>query len=110
MGLWEWLEENLGIVGTVLTTKWLWIMVAFGVYFIFQMYLILVSPLLILILPAGLIIYLLWDSGRRDKAQYGLKKPVVETTKWDVSNSVDNYIKTITKVQILDENRKKDES
>ena len=108
MGFWEDVKEIFGIAGTVLTSKWVWLMAAFGVYFVFQLYLMMVQPLSILILPGGLIIYMLWEDNRRTKSQYGLKKPIVETTEWDVSANLDNYIKTLTKVQILDEDRKKD--
>jgi len=108
MGLWEDIEEIFGIAWTVLTSKWVWLTAAFGAYFVFQLYFMMVQPLSILILPAGLIIYILWEDNRRTKSQYGIKKPIVETTKWDVSANLDNYIKTLTKVPILDEDRKKD--
>ena len=108
MGLWEDIKETFGIIGTVLTTKWLWLIVGWGVYVVLQAYLMLIFFPSILVLPACLIIYMLWDENKRTKSQYGFKKPVVETTKWDVSSSVDNYIKTLTKAQILNEDRKKD--
>ena len=108
MGFIDDLKDIFGIAYAVLSSPIIWGIIALAVYFIFQMYLMLIAPLTILILPAGLIIYLLWEDNRRMKSQYGMKKPVVETTKWDVSKSLDNYIKTLTKAQILDEDRKKD--
>ena len=107
----EFLKDAFAITGAVLTSKWIWLMIGCGVYFIFQAYLLFLpplGPLSILVLPAGLIVYLLWDDNRRTKSQYSMKKPMIETTKWNVTGSVDEYIKTLTKTQILDENREKD--
>jgi len=105
----EFLKDAFAVTSAVLTSKWIWIIIGFGLYFVIQPLLMLaISPLTVLILPAGLIVYLLWEDNRRTKSQYSMKKPVIETTKWDVTSSVDNYIKTLTRVQILDEDREKD--
>jgi hypothetical protein len=103
------IKDAFAITGIVLSSKWLWLMVGFGVYFILQVWLMLaISPLVLLILPAILVVYLIMSEDKRMAAQYSLKKQVVDTTQWNVSKSVDEYIKTITKVPILDENRQKD--
>jgi len=105
----DFMKDAFGITGAVLTSKWIWLMVGFGLYFILQIWLMLaVSPLSVLVLPAILIVYLLVNEDRRTSAQYSLKKKVVDTTQWNVSKSVDEYVKTITKVSILDEDREKD--
>ena len=105
----DFVKDAVGITGAVLTSKWLWLMVGFGVYFTLQAWLMLaISPLVLLILPGILIVYLILSEDRRTAAQYSLKKQVVDTTKWDVSNSVDAYVKMVTKVPILDEDRQKD--
>jgi len=105
----DFLKDAFTISGAVLTSKWIWMMVGFAVYFIIQPLLMLaISPLTVLILPAALIIYLIVNEDKRTAAQYNLKKKVVDTTQWNVTKSVDEYIKTITKTQILDENREKD--
>jgi hypothetical protein len=105
----DFMKDAFAITGTVLSSKWLWLMVGFGLYFILQIWLMLaISPLLVLVLPAILIVYLIMSEDKRDVARYSLKKKVVDTTQWNVSSSVDEYIKTITKVQILDEDRQKD--
>ena len=105
----DFLKDAFTITGVVLTSKWLWLIVGFGVYFILQAWLMLaISPLVLLILPAILIIYLIMNEDKRTAARYSLKKQVVDTTKWDVPKSVDEYVKTITKVSILDEDRQKD--
>jgi hypothetical protein len=105
----DFIKDALDITGIVLTSKWLWLIVGFGVYFILQMWLMLaISPLVILILPAILIVYLIASEDKRTATQYSLKKKVIDTTQWDVSKSVDEYVKTITKIPILDENRKRD--
>jgi hypothetical protein len=105
----DFMKDAVAITGTVLTSKWIWLMVGFGAYFIFQAWLMLaISPLALLVLPGILIIYLIVNEDRRTASQYSIKKKVVDTTQWNVSKSVDEYIKTITKVQILDEDRQKD--
>jgi hypothetical protein len=105
----DFVKDAFGITGAVLTSKWIWLMVGFGLYFILQAWLMLaISPLAVLVLPAVLIIYLIVNENKRTAAQYSLKKKVVDTTQWNVSSAVDEYIKTITKVPILDENRQKD--
>jgi len=105
----DFMKDAFTITGAVLTSKWLWLMVGFGVYFVFQAWLMLaVSPLALLILPTALIVYLIINEDKRTAARYSLKKQVVDTTKWDVQKSVDEYMKTLTKVPILDEDRKKD--
>ena len=105
----DFLKDAFTITGAVLTSKWLWLMVGFGVYFVLQAWLMLaVSPLALLILPTVLIVYLIINEDKRTAARYSLKKQVVDTTKWDVPKSVDEYVKTLTKVPILDEDRKKD--
>lgn len=103
----NFIEDAFAVTGAVLTSKWIWIMIGFATYFIFQMYLLLVFPLSVLILPAALIIYLIVNEDKRTSTQYGLKKSI-DTTQWNVSKSVDEYIKTITKTEILNENREKD--
>jgi predicted tellurium resistance membrane protein TerC len=103
----DFMKDAFAITGTALTSKWLWLMVGFGVYFVLQAWLMLaISPLTLLVMPGCLIVYLLWDEHRRIKPL--LKKPQVETINWNVSANVDNYIKTLTKAQILEEDRKKD--
>ena len=103
----DFIKDAFTITGAVLTSKWLWLMVGFAVYFILQAYLMLaISPLVLLIMPGLLIGYLFWDEHRRTKPI--LKKPQVETIDWDVKANLDNYIKALTKTQILDEDRKKD--
>ena len=105
----DFMKDAFAITGVVLTSKWLWLMVGCGVYFTLQAWLMLaISPLVLLILPAILIVYLIVNEDKRMATQYSLKKKIVDTTKWNVSKSVDEYIKTITKVQILDEDRQKD--
>jgi uncharacterized membrane protein len=105
----DFMKDAFTITGAVLSSKWIWVMVGFGLYFILQIWLMLaISPLVVLILPAILIVYLIMSEDKRDAARYSLKKKVVDTTQWNVSSSVDEYIKTITKVQILDEDRQKD--
>jgi hypothetical protein len=105
----DFIKDAFAITGVVLTSKWLWLMVGFGVYFILQAWLMFaISPLVLLVLPAILIVYLIVNEDKRIAAQYSLKKQVVDTTRWNVSKSVDEYIKTITKVPILDEDRQKD--
>jgi hypothetical protein len=105
----DFIKDAFAITGIVLSSKWLWLMVGFGVYFILQVWLMLaISPLVLLILPAILVVYLIMSEDKRMAAQYSLKKQVVDTTQWNVAKSVDEYIKTITKVPILDENRQKD--
>jgi hypothetical protein len=105
----DFVKDAFAITGTVLTSKWLWLMVGFGLYFILQAWLMLViSPLILLVLPAILIIYCIVNEDKRTAAQHSLNKKVVDTTQWDVPKSVDAYIKTITKVSILDEDRQKD--
>jgi multisubunit Na+/H+ antiporter MnhC subunit len=102
-------KEAFAITGVVLTSKWLWLIVGFGVYFIIQAWLMLaISPLVLLVLPAILIIYLIASENKRTAARYSLRKEVVDTTQWNVPKAVDEYIKTITKVPILDEDRQKD--
>jgi len=84
-------------------------MIGFGMYFLFQTWLMLaVSPLTLLIMPGILIVYLIVSENKRTAAQYSLNKKVVDTTEWNVSTAVDQYIKTITKVPILNEDREKD--
>ena len=103
----DFVKEAFAITGVVLTSKWLWLIVGFAVYCLLQAWLMLaISPLAVLVLPGCLIIYLLWDEHRRIKPL--LKKPQVDTTNWDVTTNVDNYIKTLTKAEILEEDRKKD--
>jgi hypothetical protein len=105
----EFIKDAFAVTGAVLTSKWIWIIIGFGLYFIIQPLLMLaISPLTILILPAALIIYLILSEDKRTSTQYSLKKNRIDTTQWNVSKSVDEYIKTITKTQILDENREKD--
>jgi len=105
----DFMKDAVGITGVVLTSKWLWLMVGFGVYVSLQAWLMLaISPLAVLVLPAILIIYLLWNEDKRTAARYSLKKKVVDTTQWNVSKSVDEYVKIVTKVPILDEDRQKD--
>jgi hypothetical protein len=105
----DFIKDALDITGIVLTSKWLWLIVGFGGYFLLQMWLMLaISPLIVLILPGILIVYLIVSEDKRTTTQYSLKKKIIDTTKWDVSKSVDEYVKTITKTAILDENRKKD--
>jgi len=105
----DFMKDAFAITGVVLTSKWLWLMVGCGVYFMLQSWLMLaISPLVLLILPAILIVYLIMSEDKRMAAQYSLKKKVVDTTQWNVSKSVDEYVKTITKASILDEDRRKD--
>jgi hypothetical protein len=105
----DFMKDAFAISGAVLTSKWLWLMVGFATYFILQMWLMLaISPLVLLVLPAVLIVYLIVSEDKRTAAQYSLKKKVVDTTQWNVSKSVDEYVKTITKAPILDEDRQKD--
>ena len=105
----DFMKDAVSITGVVLTSKWLWLMVGFGVYFILQAWLMLaISPLVLLILPGILIVYLIVNENRRTAAQYSLKKKVVDTTQWNVSKSVDEYVKIVTRVPILDEDRQKD--
>jgi hypothetical protein len=105
----NFIKDALDITGVVLSSKWLWFIIGFGVYFVFQMWLMVaISPLVLLILPGILIVYLIVNEDRRTAAQYSLKKKAVDTTQWDVPRAVDEYIKVITKVPILDEDRKKD--
>ena len=105
----DFMKDAVGITGAVLTSKWLWLMVGFGVYFVLQAWLMVaISPLVLLILPAILIVYLIVSEDKRTASRYSLKKKVVDTTQWNVSKSVDEYVKTITKVPILDEDRQKD--
>ncbi len=104
----NFIEDAFAVTGAVLTSKWIWVMIGFATYFIFQMYLLLVFPVSVLVLPTVLIIYLIWDEGRRTESQYSLKKKSIDTTQWNVSKSVDEYIKTITKTEILNEGREKD--
>jgi hypothetical protein len=105
----DFMKDAFAITGTVLTSKWLWLMVGFGVYFILQAWLMLaISPLILLVMPAILIVYLIVTEDKRTAARYSLKKKVVDTTQWNVSRSVDEYAKMITKVPILDEDRQKD--
>jgi hypothetical protein len=105
----DFMKDAFAITGVVLTSKWLWLMVGFGVYFVLQIWLMLaISPLVLLILPAILIVYLIMSEDKRMATQYSLKKKVIDTTQWNVSKSVDEYIKTITKAPILNEDREKD--
>ena len=105
----DFVKDAFAVTGTVLSSKWLWLMVGFAVYFILQMWIMLaVSPLALLVLPAIIIVYLIVSEDKRTAAQYSIKKKVVDTTQWNVSKSLDEYVKTITKVQILDEDRQKD--
>ena len=105
----DFIKDAFAISGAVLTSKWIWVMVGFALYFIIQPLLMLaISPLTVLILPAILIIYMILNEDKRTAAQYSLKKKVVETTQWNVTKSVDEYIKILTKTPILDENREKD--
>jgi hypothetical protein len=105
----DFVKDAFEITSVVLTSKWVWLMVGCGLYFIFQAWLMFaVSPLALLIVPGILIVYLIASENKRTATQYSLNKKVVETTQWNVSKSVDEYIKTITKVPILDEERKKD--
>jgi len=105
----DFMKDAIDITGVVLSSKWLWLMVGFGLYFVLQMWLMLaISPLVLLILPAVLIIYMILNEDKRTAAQYSLKKQVVDTAQWNVSKSVDEYVKTITKAQILNEDRQKD--
>ena len=105
----EFIKDAFAVTGAVLTSTWIWIMIGFALYFIIQPILMLtISPLTILILPAALIIYLIVNEDKRTSTQYGLKKKSIDTTHWNVSRSVDEYIKTIAQTEILDENRKKD--
>jgi ABC-type multidrug transport system fused ATPase/permease subunit len=105
----DFMKDTFAITGAVLSSKWIWLMVGCGLYFILQAWLMLaISPLVVLILPVLLIVYLIMSEDKRNAARYSLKKKVIDTTQWNVSSSVDEYIKTITKVQILDETRQKD--
>lgn len=105
----DFIEDAFAITGAVLTSKWIWIMIGFALYFLIQPLLMFaISPLTVLILPAALIIYLILSEDKRTSIQYSLKKKSIDTTQWNVSKSVDEYIKTITKTKILDENREKD--
>jgi hypothetical protein len=105
----DFMKDAFTVTGVVLSSKWIWLMVGCGLYFILQAWLMLaISPLVVLIVPAILIVYLILSEDKRTAAQYSLKKKVVDTTQWNVSSSVDEYIKTLTKVQILDETRQKD--
>ncbi len=105
----EFIKDAFAVTGAVLTSTWIWIMIGFALYFIIQPLLMLaISPLAILILPAALIIYLILNEDKRTSTQYGLKKKSIDTTQWNVSKSVDEYIKTITKTEILNEGLEKD--
>lgn len=105
----DFVKDAFGITGVVLTSKWIWLTIGLGVYFIFQAWLMLaISPLVLLILPTILIVYLLVNEDKRTAAQHSLKKKVVDTTQWNVTKSVDEYVKTLTKVQIINEDRQKD--
>jgi hypothetical protein len=105
----DFLKDAFSITGIVLTSKWLWLTVGCAVYFLLQAWLMLaVSPLVLLVLPGILIVYLIVNEDKRNTTRYSLKKKVVDTTQWNVSKSVDEYVKVVTKVPILDENRQKD--
>lgn len=105
----DFMKDAFAITGMVLSSKWLWLMVGCGLYFILQAWLMLaISPLVLLVLPGVLIVYLIVNEDKRTATQYSLKKKVIDTTQWNVSKSVDEYIKTITKTPILNEDRQKD--
>jgi hypothetical protein len=105
----DFMKDAISITGVVLSSKWLWLMVGFGVYFVLQAWLMLaISPLVLFILPGILIVYLIMNEDKRVAAQYSLKKKVVDTTQWNVTKAVDEYVKVLTKSPILDEDRKKD--
>jgi len=105
----DFFRDAFDITSIVLTSRWIWLMIGFGMYFLFQTWLMLaVSPLTLLIMPGILIVYLIVSENKRTAAQYSLNKKVVDTTEWNVSTAVDQYIKTITKVPILNEDREKD--
>jgi len=103
----EFIKEALWITKVCFTSFWFWLPVVFAVYIIFQMYLALaVHPLTLLIVPAGLIIYMIIAEDKRLAAQYALKKKGSTTTTttgsivWDVNKSVGEYLQILNKRQM----------
>jgi len=61
----ESLAEVLFIIKACLTTLWFWVPVLYAVYFFFQMWIFLVHPITIFILPLILSVYAVWLDERR---------------------------------------------
>lgn len=74
------LWDILKLIKTCLTTRWFWIPVLFEAYLFLQLWLMFyVHPLTLIILPAILIVYLLWKEEKRLDARYGLKTKRLST-------------------------------
>ena len=70
----ESIYEMLILVKVCLTSVWFWLPPLFGLFIVFELYLLCINPLLLLIAPSVMIAYgLIWED-KRMKAQYGLKE------------------------------------
>jgi hypothetical protein len=67
------LLEIFYIVKACLSSFWFWVPPLFAVYMFLELYLLCVSPLLVLIGPIITIVYVLFWEEKRVKAQYGIK-------------------------------------
>jgi hypothetical protein len=100
----ESIYEMLILVKVCLTSVWFWLPPLFGLFIIFELYLLCINPLLLLIAPSIMIVYgLAWEE-KRTKAQYGLKElkvlkssdpfftvPRTVAVSLDVEKAVDEY-------------------
>jgi hypothetical protein len=67
------IQEIWAITKASVTCFWFWVPTLFVIYLYLQFYLMVITPLLLLVGPAILIIFgLLWEE-KRVKAQYGIK-------------------------------------
>lgn len=69
----ESIIEIWAIIKACVTSFWFWVPTLFCIYLYIQLYLMLINPLFLTIVPAILIIYaLLWEE-KRTKAKYDIK-------------------------------------
>jgi hypothetical protein len=87
----EVLEMHM-IAKANVSTIWFWVPVLFALYIPFQMYLMLVNPLLLAIAPAVLIVYLTYEEERGFRAKYKLgaayTKTAGEPVFWDIERLI----------------------
>ncbi len=71
--LWQSIYESLYIIKVCLTSFWFWVPALVALFTIFELYLLTISPWLLIIIPAIIAGYsMMWEE-RRTRAQYGLK-------------------------------------
>ena len=106
----ESIYEALVLIKVCLTSVWFWLPPLFGLFIVFELYLLCINPLLLLIAPSIMIAYgLVWEE-KRTKAQYGLKElkvlkssdpffstPRTVAVDLDVDKAVEEYTRLLKK-------------